>query len=201
MTRHFRDDRELARLLRAGDPASDGLDPDQAELQTWRRQTLNAVAENTGEAWRRTHMVALSGLAAATAVALAVLFLRPTTGPAEPGSQIAEAVTPTREETPVREAPQIALSQPSTRSTTETTSPIAQELPLLVGTSPPAEADTAEDDAQSQPARVATVATTPAVAVIPAAASRTLQFTAPEGTRIIWTLNPEFRLNLHGGSS
>jgi hypothetical protein len=166
MTRHFRDDRDLGRLLRAGDPAGDGRDPDQTELQTWRRNTLIAVAGGHGEVSRRTRL--LPFVAAAAAVVLAAIFFLVAERPA-----------------PISPAPQVAVSPPP--ALPEAVSPVAEQAPLL-GTTP-------------RPPRVAAVAATPAGAAVPAAASRTVHFTAPGGTRVIWTLNPDLQLHLHGGSS
>ena len=193
MTRPFRDDHELGRLLRAGDPAGDGRDPDRNELLTWRRQTLNAAGSDQGLLSRRTRLLPL--MAATAAVVLAAMFF----------------FLPERP-TPTSQAPQIAVTPPPARPATEpeegvpaavpeSTAPLAEQPPLLIATSPPAEAVTTEVDATLQPNRVAAVASTSGAEVIPAAASRTLQFTAPGGTRLIWTLNPDLQLNLHGGSS
>ena len=188
MTRSFRDDHELGRLLRAGDPAGDGRDPDRNELQSWRRKILNAAGSGHGVLSRRTRLLPL--MAAAAAVVLAVMFF----------------LLPERP-TPTSEAPQIAMSPPPAPPATEpeekapmgvpeAASPVSEQPPLLSATSPSPEADTTP-----HPSPVATVASTADAAVIPASAARNLQFTAPGGTRVIWTLNPDLQLNLHGGSS
>jgi len=45
------------------------------------------------------------------------------------------------------------------------------------------------------------VTTPPDAAANPAAAARTVRFTAPGGTRVIWTLNPDLQLTVRGGKS
>ncbi len=96
MTRPFRDDHELGRLLRAGDPAGDGRDPDRNELQSWRRRILNAAGGDHGVLSRRTRLLSL--MAATAAVVLAAMFFL-----------LSERPTPTSQ------APQIAVTPPPAR--------------------------------------------------------------------------------------
>jgi len=172
-----RDD-ELREVLRGWDPARGDVGLDPAEAARMRRAVVEAGTRRP--AW--VPRLAWGSLAAAALVlvALAGRGLVRETAPEPPP---AVATTPGATE-PGEEPTTLAAATPPD-------SPEPEPLPI-----PPA----------SEPAGV-TVASSAAAPVVPepvvtanlpeAAAARDprqVQFTAPGGTRIIWTLDPDFRL-------
>jgi len=156
-------DERLRQILRRGDPAGEGggLTPDEARAM--RRAVLTAVPERKR---RLLPVFALAG-AAATAVLIAVLLLRPeparapipppriATAPAPPAPPIAQA--------PVQPAPQTAQKEEERR-------PVHRRHP-------------------PRHHRPAAPAIHDALASLETAdTERQVQFSAPGGTRIIWIL-------------
>ena len=87
-----KDDGELGRLLRRGDPVGDGRDPDSGEIERMRRRVLEAAAVRRAATSRGWPVLRLVGYAAAgLAVVLAgwALLLTP---PEEPGTSPGAAV-------------------------------------------------------------------------------------------------------------
>jgi hypothetical protein len=169
---------ELGKLLRLGDPASDGHEPSREEVADMRRAVLNAVdTPAAAHPWLSRSALAAAATVAVALIALAILLqagpwgevLQPETGPATPAEPAPVAVTePSRVEPLPEPAPQI-------------------EVPGAVV----AEAAVVVED----PAAMAATET-PSDVVPPAVGreARTVRFTAPGGTRIIWTLDPDFQV-------
>jgi len=179
-----KEDLQLRRLLKAGDPAADGRDPDSTELGRWRRQALTATeAASRTPLWRRPWMPLA---AAATAALLAVVFLLPSEQPGESSSLaiITQQVPAGVDASLPNDRPELATDAPAEAP--------GQQIPTL-----------AQDPSPPRTASIPTPAPSrsdapPAAVVL--AASRTVRFTAPGGTRIIWTLNPDLELPTEGDS-
>jgi hypothetical protein len=165
---------ELKRLLRDGDPAGDGSEPSPAEIARLRRTVVETSRESR-PAW-----LAVPALAAATILALAVAaWMLPRPGGA-PGS--AGPVDPVVDPRPVEtEAVTEAGSDDPAEIVVASTLPddaatVAQGPPppsLPLPTPPPGATPVSEGNASAE-----------------AASSRTVRFTTPNGTRIVWVLNP-----------
>jgi hypothetical protein len=163
------DDDKLASLLRDADPAADHDVIAPAELAAMRRTLIAAadiaVRSKPWRLWTPRLQTALPVAAAAGTMALALWMLGPTgLAPVTPGSPA-----------PGSPAPQARSSRPA-----------PDAIPEVPGASPSGPA--------RQPSSASSVAVLPETTVAPAAdrKARTLQFTAPRGTRIIWTLDPEY---------
>jgi hypothetical protein len=187
-------DLKLRRLLQAGDPAADDRDPDPAELNRWRRKTLTAAETGSSTAaWWRP----LLPVAAVVAVAvLAAIYLLPS---GEPGESSSPAVI--TQQTPVDDGAPAPEVQPAVEADTSGghTEPdrllLAQEQSgNFAGVSPGMMQEISPAAAPVPPAPDSPVAD------VVLAAARTVHFTAPGGTRVIWTLNPELELPTEGGS-
>jgi hypothetical protein len=172
-------DEALRELLRQGDPVGDGCEPTPEEIARMRRQVLDAAGAHSSGPW----LPGWRPVAAVTAVivvALATwLVLRDAdrTAPAlrraqesaagaEPHPQYAEAIS---EEPAGPPEPQPA-------------------------------ADSLTDQApEREQVRIASASTDPNGTDVPVAAAedrsaRTIRFTTRNGTRIIWTLDPNFEI-------
>ena len=164
---------DLARLLRHGDPADDGRAPDPVELAEMRQSIVAAADESapspgfltpTG-GWRiPVPLMAATGLAV---VALGVWLVWSPGTPESSGT----AASPPAEPKETIAAPIPELPE---------TAPAGEEAPPLVADGPPAPAA----EAAGPPAE--------SVAAGDEREARVVHFTAPRGTRIIWTLDPNF---------
>lgn len=181
-------DEELRKLLKLGDPAGDGNDSTTDEIAAMRRTILNAVDSGAvARPWLSRSLVTASATVAVALVALTILLrtgpwgevLQPETGPATPAESepaAATGPTPTALPEPVASLDEGAaevVTAPPTDPTVVADVPHAAENPPAIASA---------DDSQG--------IVSPTVEREP----RTVQFTAPGGTRIIWTLDPDFEL-------
>lgn len=190
--RHLSDE-EIGKLLRLGDPANDGSEPAREEVDAMRRTVLNAVdTRGSTRPWPSRSLVTAMATVAVALIALAILLqagpwgevLRPETGPATSAEPAPEAATPSTPTDPVaaaEEIPEAPVTEPSPdrANTAEVPDAAVAVLPAAAGE------------------RTALAAMEEAPDVLPptvAREPRTVQFTAPGGTRIIWTLDPDFVL-------
>ena len=181
-----RDD-DLRDLLRAGDPHQ-GERLDDVTAVRIRARMLDAARPASSRRARRVPVLAAA--TATVAVALLAVWLWETPVPAIREAPAPEALAPRFE--PAMQAPEILVPrfEPATRA------------PDLVGPSAPA----LPASAPVAPAVVADGASAPAVATVVAESgpqtaaatreARHLRFTAPGGTRIIWTLDPDFEASV-----
>jgi len=165
------DDDKLASLLRDADPAADEAVIAPAELAAMRRALIAAAdAPASAKRWslRRPRLrAALPVAAAAGAAALALWLLGPTVlAPVVPSPAAQQA----RSSDP---APDAISEVPGARASGPARQPSA--TPASAIDTPPGAGDL-------------TTTETP----VTDRKARTLQFTAPRGTRIIWTLDPEY---------
>ena len=181
-TPHTRPDDPLRALLRAADPLAGEAPPSEVEIARWRaalRDGRQRAAWHPG--WVR---VLVPALGVAGALLLAILLMRsdaPAPAPAEVArgtSAIPRAPAPTPEppslpapQPPHTEAPAIARMPAPPPAATPDPIP-AEPPPPVAGPTPPAPADRA---ASGRPAQ-------------------SLQFTAANGTRILWILDPKVNL-------
>jgi hypothetical protein len=203
------DDDRLRALLRRGDPAGDGRDPAPGEIAAWRQAIL---AEARGRPSGRYRFLWQGALATAGLVLLVVLvipFLRssstvptaprvadraePVIGdpvsPALPGESALPdpgAISPSGSEA----GPQAAMDSvaPALVAEGDTDPPV-----VTAGASPAGTIETAPPP-DATPVRAGSAA----LAAATARPARTIQFTAPGGTRIIWKLDPGFALPPQG---
>ena len=162
-------DRELRDLLRRGDPAAGdpGLDP--LELGRMRRRILDAAARRPSVGLRLAW-----GTAGAVALLLVVLAGRGFLGPQRPGAGPREPGT-------------AGLGSGAPGPGDDAAAPAeVVELPAVPRDLPP-------QDMTAAPAEPEATAVA-RVALRDERRARQIQFTAPGGTRIIWTLDPDFRL-------
>ncbi len=199
-------DGALRKLLNLGDPAGDGNEPTLEELTAMRRTVLNAIDTNpAARSWLSRPYATAATTVAVALIALALLLragpwgtvLQPETGsvtPAEPAP-----AAPIESTTAVVESLEALAAEPS-----------ADPAPTTAGTE--ASPQGMEPQTELQPApRVAAVAELPvstadeptvaaveeSQGIVPPTVEReprTVRFTAPGGTRIIWTLDPDFQL-------
>jgi len=187
----------LARLLRAADPAAGdaGLNPvERARMRQAITETADQHAASglwTG-GWQGWMKPALAAAAVIIVVGLAVgTFGR---NPEDPPGEVADAGV-TAPEPPTSVANPVPGTMPESSETPE----------LITALDPVTDPVSAAVDPTTPPnPEPATTAATPvsspestAVAIVddpspPDKQARTMQFTAPRGTRIIWTLDPNF---------
>jgi hypothetical protein len=157
-------DERLRQILRQGDPAGggDGLTPDEARAM--RRTVLTAIPERKQ---RLLPVLALAG-AAATAVLIAVLLLKPE--PARPPAPPRIATAPAPPTLPIAQVPAQPAPPPPQE---EERGPVHrhryQHHRRLAAPAPPEVNDTVASLTTAEP-------------------ERQIQLTAPGGTRIIWIL-------------
>lgn len=158
-------DQRLRQILRQGDPAGgdEGLTPDEARAM--RRTVLTAIPERRR---RILPVFALAG-AAATAVLIAVLLLKPE--PARPPAPPRIATAPAIPTPPIAQVPVQPVSQPPQQE--EERGPVHrhryQHHRRPASPAPPEVNDTVASLTTAEP-------------------ERQVQLTAPGGTRIIWIL-------------
>lgn len=158
-----------------------------------RRTVLNAVDTDAGRRpWPFRSLITVAATVAVTLIALAILLqagpwgevFRPDTGPptpAEPAQEVVTPSTPIESVATTEEIPEAPVIEPSPDATNA-----AEVLDAAIAVVPAA---------AGEPTTLGAVEESPDV-VPPTVARepRTVQFTAPGGTRIIWTLDPDFRL-------
>ena len=193
--RHHEETRErpdkLTRLLRNADPAVRDAGLTDAEAAEMRRTVTDAARLDADSSahfgpWAGRALPTLAAAAAVSVVLLAVSWFGLGSRSTAP-TQIAGSIEP----------PAVAESVPS--GATEPAEPAAA-APQTAAVGPDAVASI-----DPQPAPDAATGSTGAVSAITAssptdqeARTRTVQFTAPRGTRIIWTLDPEFESPISG---
>jgi hypothetical protein len=171
MSERESENRRLRDLLRRGDPAADGREPDPAELARMRAAIL---AEP--EAPRRTPLLVPLAAAAALAGALVAgwLLSRPAPSPRTAGPPIAAGGAEHAPQAPARSV--VGAELPP-----EPTPPRGAAPPTSASAPPPvAVAPAANPAAASDPGRKRS--------------ARQVQLRGPGGTKILWKLNPEFDL-------
>ena len=170
-------DKEMGKLLKLGDPAGDGNDPTTDEIAAMRRTILNAVDSGAvARPWLSRSLVTASATVAVALIALTILLrtgpwgevLQPETGPATPAETAPAA--PIDSAATVAESPEAIAAEPSSEPSPEPNPATASTEEVPQGVEP----QVAPEVASREP--------------------RTVQFTAPGGTRIIWTLDPDFQL-------
>lgn len=170
-------DRALSQLLRRGDPAADGRAPGAAEIARLRANVVAAArAPRAARAWTWA-----GAAVAAAAVLAAVAILVP-----RPGSvRTASPTGPPRSSRRATPEPEGSAGVPATRDGEALTDAAAgaARKPLAVAAARgpdvgPVRGASAVEDGEPGPTR------TP----------RQIQFTGARGTRILWTLDPAFRL-------
>lgn len=204
------DNDALGDLLRAADPAAaerSGLDPiERANL----RQRIIATAEQSrrANAWspgwstpRPTWLVpSFAAVVLVTAIGLAMWSLQ-----VEPvGTSDSVAATTTTpaprhgaDTTPGRppiDDPATVAPDPDAAPNTTVAQPAAPGNVAAEGAAEPANIDEPADTAST----AALAAPAPDVPSPPDHQTRTVQFVAPRGTRIIWTLDPDFESPIAG---
>jgi hypothetical protein len=196
-------DEELGNLLRLGDPASDGREPSRDQIAAMRRAVLNSVdtRATTRPRFSRSLVTAMATLAVAL-VALVILLqagpwgevLQPETGPATTADPAPVTDTePTPVESPVTEAIDPVETAPLVAAEEDPAAAATDPSPDAIGISEVPSTTVAEVPSADAVQQAASVGAPES----PGAAdtgreARTVQFTAPGGTRIIWTLDPEF---------
>jgi hypothetical protein len=164
---------ELTRLLRDGDPAGDGSEPSADEFARMRR-AVAVVSREPRPAW-----LAVPALALATILALAVAAWLLTRSEGDP-----------RSAGPV--SPDVARDSGASEAVAEADIDDPDEIfgegvlpegTITVAQGPPPSDPPPLDPPEAVPAAVKG---SPAEAV----SSRTVRFTTPNGTRIVWVLNP-----------
>ena len=197
-------DDELRKLLNLGDPAGDGHPPDAQEIAAMRRTVLNAV--DTGAAtrpWLSSSLVTAAATVAVALIALAILLragpwgavLQPETGPSTPAETApAASIDPaaTAAESPTAVAAERS-SEPSPEEVPQGMEPQAASE-AAVAELPEAAANQRPEVAAGELTLAAVEESLDIAAPVAARERRTVQFTAPGGTRIIWTLDPDFQL-------
>lgn len=176
----------LRARLRAGDPyqGEPMPTPDAARIKA-RMRSAAAVGPRIRPRWIP---------AAATMVAVVALGIWAASRPSTTQAPLPLAAPATSGGDVVAESPSDAFSIPELPSVPEPARDglaVAQQAPAipapaesgLVAVAPP-------ETAEAAPGAVAT--TTVAAADPPPAAARRIHFTAPRGTRIVWTLDPDF---------
>jgi hypothetical protein len=172
-------DEALRELLRRGDPAGDGLEPTPEKIARLRSQVLDAAGTRVSSPrlpwWRPA--------AAVTAVVVVVLAAWLVLRDADPP------------------APALRQAQEATGGT-EPQPLFAEALPAEpAGPPEPQPLDDASTSGfhDTEQVRIASATTDPRGTDAPLAAAedrsaRTIRFTTRNGTRIIWTLDPDFEI-------
>jgi len=200
-------DEELGKLLRLGDPVGDGREPSCDEIAAMRRTVLNAVDTRAAtRPWLSRSLVTAAATVAVALIALAILLqagpwgevLQPETGPATPAETApatAGAEASSQEIEPQAD-PGAATGTPTPAVPTEAVAAV-EEAPEAVMTEPsrdPATVGEAPVDPEAPPT-LAAVEEAPLIDPLAVEREpRTVHFTTPGGTRIIWTLDPDFEL-------
>jgi hypothetical protein len=166
-------DEALRELLRRGDPVGDGREPTPEEVALMRREVLDATRTRSGAAllhwWRPA-----AAVAAMVVMALAAwLVLRD-----------ADSTTPIPHET---------------RETAAATGPGPETVEAAPAEPQPTHDSMTDDAHETEQVRIAAAGTAPPGTEVSATttedrSARTIRFTTRNGTRIIWTLDPDFEI-------
>jgi hypothetical protein len=181
MSRNPRDPRDeaLGELLRQGDPVGDGCEPTPEEIARMRRQVLDAVGTHISGPWLPWWRP-VAAVTAVVVVALATwLVLRD-----------ADRTHPALRR--VQESAAGAEPQPQ----------YAEAIPEAPAGPPepqPADDSLTDQVPEREQVRIASASTGPngtQVSTTPTEdrSARTIRFTTRNGTRIIWTLDPDFEI-------
>lgn len=181
-----RDD-DLSRLLRDGDPAGADIGLDPVELANM-RQVITASVEHaeTGTPWAGTWAAWTKPALAAAAVAVVAMGVWMFNGNlAGEAPEVADLGVTEPGPTPTQPGAEAAIAPDSVPDAETAPAPEAtiETNAFIENTAiPPKNAAVASVDAPSPADKQA----------------RTVQFTAPRGTRIIWTLDPNFESPIAG---
>jgi hypothetical protein len=156
-------DERIRQLLREGDPFAGESTLNPEEIREMRRTVLNALPDPRERWFRLLPALALAG-AAAVAVLIAVLALRPGSGAPPKAAPPRMAAVPA----PAPPAP-APVAEPALREETRKIQPRHHRRPSAPR--PPRTEET--------------------VASLEGTALREIQFTTPGGTRILWTVAPD----------
>jgi hypothetical protein len=191
--RRILSDDELRELLNLGDPAGDGNEPAPEELNAMRRTVLNSIDTTPAvqPGLLRPYVTAAATIAVAL-IALTILLRagpwgavpQPETGPATPAEPVPGVTTESTPAESVAAAEEIPAAPPTEKSHDPAVAAEARDAAIA---EVPGSAE--------EPPTLATVEDSPNV--LPSTVARkprTVQFTAPGGTRVFWTLDPDFKL-------
>ena len=199
------DDDKLASLLRDADPAADPAADEAviapAELAAMRRALIAAAdAPASSKRWglgKPRPRAALPMAAAAGAAAVALWLLGPTVlAPVDPSPTAQQARSSDSAPDAITEVPGGRASDPARQPSADPSDAVLPETTVLpptvsaAGSPPPASAAVAPAPPIEAPPGAGDLTTTETPSTDRKA--RTLQFTTPRGTRIIWTLDPEY---------
>jgi hypothetical protein len=181
MSRNPRDPRDeaLGELLRRGDPVGDGCEPTPEEIAHMRRQVLDAAGTHISGPWLLWWRPA-AAVMAVVVVALAAWVVLRDADSSSPATRRARAT-----DNGAEQSAQIAETIPE--------EPAGPPEPQPAG-------DSLTDQApESEQVRIASANTDPngtSVSTTPTEdrSARTIRFTTRNGTRIIWTLDPDFEI-------
>ena len=205
-----RQDQRLGELLRYADPVDDGRGPDAGEVAGWRQEMLRAARRSSRPGFFGARAVSMPWLQplAVTVVSAAVLvagvfyvgqrdpFVDPTaldggrtvrhidvaTTPQMPSARVPSSLVVS---SPVASSQASSSDATTPTSATDEDSPPTTRLQEVASASPPMTGDK-QPGTPSPPVPVAASASRSA---------RTIQFRGPNGTRIIWTLDPDFQMS------
>ena len=167
-----RPDDPVRALLRAGDPLAGETPPTPVQITAWRTALRDAIRRPAGRAGRARALVPALGIAGA--VVVAALLIPGTQPPPVPDTGVTTAPPP------------IATAPPPIPAPLPTAAPPPPRAPAVPPATPPIEA---------QPPLVARASrVTPQPAPVRPAGPQSLQFTAANGTRIVWILDPNLNL-------
>jgi hypothetical protein len=203
------DDDELRALLRRGDPAGDGHDPAPGEIAAWRQTMLATARERLPGRYRYLWQGALATAGLALLVVLIIPFLRPSSelSIAPVVADLGEPVVADPVPSPLPGTGAPTASDTALPGSTEANPARWDEAgaPTFAGESGP---DRPTVTAAVDPVDIIEPTLSPdeipaqvgdaALATAVARPARTIQFTAPGGTRIIWRLDPGFSLPQEG---
>jgi len=189
---------DLRRLLQAGDPAADGRAPDTDELAAWRHAALLEAGRAPAASLLRPVLLPVAAaLACAALLAFLILDRAPAEGPAAPVMAQAPPAAPQAATDADTSASPPAGPDGPDRELTGVADGSVEQLARAEDVPAPALQPAAPAPAPLPAAMTPPDPSRPATAAV----ARTVQFTAPGGTRIIWTLNPDLRLSPKGASS
>lgn len=202
-------DEELRDLLRQGDPAADGSEPTPDEFAAMRRTMLNQVDTSpTKSAWLSWSTMTVAATVTVAVIALAILLqVGPTGIVPEPGPEPTVqqppatdplAASPRPEEPGEPSSPSETAAEPEQPPAGTPAGQVAEAAPTegaQPGAQPGAQQAAPQPGVAAAEPGAQLTATAPPQETPPTdRQARTVQFTAPGGTRIIWTLDPDFQL-------
>ena len=191
MSEKERRNRTLGDLLRQADPAGDGHSLDANEVAQWREETLRAARQSPRAAF-------LGG------GGRAIPWLQPLAVTVAAGAIIVAGILYVAQRGAVRETAQVQSARPPTAALSSAPLSVADDTtPASAGQAGSRLASATEPAAAVAPVsptvipgvRSATPSPSAAIAAGASRSTRAIQFQAPGGTRIIWTLDPDFRMS------